>query len=106
MLRILGVTMTRQNVTNRTYSDGRGTMSAVTGTTGYMPDLPVRLSGALLALAISTVHVADQGGITAMASPSWIGWSYRLIEVGGVLTALALIIPWRTLLSRSATLSR
>jgi hypothetical protein len=81
-------------------------MSAVTGTTGYMPDLPVRLSGALLALAISTVHVADQGGITAMASPSWIGWSYRLIEVGGVLTALALIIPWRMLLSRSATLSR
>jgi hypothetical protein len=70
-----------------------------------MPDLPVRLSGALLALAISTVHVADQGGLTAMASPSWIGWSYRLIEVGGVLTALALLIPWRTLLSRSATLS-
>lgn len=98
--------MMRQKVTNRTYSDGRGTMSAVTGTTGYMPDLPVRLSGALLALAISTVHVADQGGITAMASPSWIGWSYRLIEVGGVLTALALLIPWRMLLSRSATLSR
>ncbi len=76
------------------------------GSTGYMPDMAVRLSGALLALAISTVHVADQGGITAMASPTWIGWSYRLVEVGGVLTALMLLIPWRTLLSRSARLSR
>ncbi len=42
--------MTRQNVTNRTCSVGRGTISAV-GTTGYLPDMPVRISGALLALA-------------------------------------------------------
>lgn len=39
--------------------------------------------GALLALAVATVHVADQGGITALAPPSWIGWGYRVIEVGG-----------------------
>jgi hypothetical protein len=35
--------------------------------------------------------VADQGGITAFTSPDWLGWAYRLIEIGGVLTAAALI---------------
>ena len=47
----------------------------------------MRMTGALLALAIAAVHVADQGGISGFASPGWIGWGYRLIEVGGVLTA-------------------
>jgi hypothetical protein len=58
------------------------------------PLVAVRLVGALLALAVATVHVADQGGITAFTSPAWIGWGYRLIEVGGVLTAIALVLPW------------
>ena len=48
--------------------------------------------GALLALAVATVHVADQGTITALTSPHWIGWGYRLIEVGGVLTAFAVLL--------------
>jgi hypothetical protein len=55
----------------------------------------VRLAGALLALAVAAVHVADQGGVTALGSPEWIGWGYRLIEAGGVLTALALLLPRR-----------
>ena len=58
-----------------------------------VPETGVRAVGALLALAVTAVHIADQGGISALASPSWIGWSYRLIEVGGVLTALALVLP-------------
>jgi hypothetical protein len=49
--------------------------------------------GALLAVAVAAVHVADQGSVTALNSPDWIGWGYRLIEVGGVLTALALLVP-------------
>jgi len=49
--------------------------------------------GALLALAVAAVHVADQGGITTLASPGWIGWGYRLIEAGGVLTVLTLCWP-------------
>jgi len=57
------------------------------------PDITVRLIGAMLALAISAVHVADQGGVTALNSPAWIGWGYRTIEVGGVLTALVLLLP-------------
>ena len=56
------------------------------------PDVAVRLAGALLALAVSAVHVADQGGVTALNSPAWMGWGYRLIEVGGVLTALVLLL--------------
>jgi hypothetical protein len=53
----------------------------------------VRLAGIALALAIAGAHVADQGGITAFTAPDWLGWAYRLIEVGGVLTAVALIWP-------------
>ena len=60
---------------------------------GSVPEMSVRVVGALLALAIAAVHVADQGGITAFTSPSWIGWGYRLIEVGGAVTALMLILP-------------
>src|ERR1700728_1261935 len=56
------------------------------------PDASVRLAGALLALAVSAVHVPDQGGVTALNSPAWLGWGYRLIEVGGVLTALVLLL--------------
>jgi hypothetical protein len=62
-------------------------------TRGTAPEVAVRLVGALLALAVAAVHVADQGGVTALNSPDWIGWGYRLIEVGGVLTALALLVP-------------
>jgi hypothetical protein len=60
-----------------------------------MPDSAVRFAGAVLALAVAAVHIADQGGITALNSPSWIGWGYRLIEAGGVLTALILLAPAR-----------
>jgi hypothetical protein len=58
------------------------------------PEFAVRLVSALLALAVAGVHVADQGSITALTSPHWIGLSYRVIEVGGVLTALVLLVPW------------
>ena len=56
------------------------------------PDAAVRVVGALLALGVAAVHVADQGGVTALGSPAWMGWSYRLIEAGGVLTALVLLL--------------
>jgi hypothetical protein len=58
-----------------------------------VPEVTVRIAGAMLALAVAAVHVADQGGVTGFASPHWIGWGYRLIEAGGVLTALALLMP-------------
>jgi hypothetical protein len=69
------------------------TNSALAEARGKAPEFPVRFVGALLAVAVAAVHVADQGGITAMASPAWIGWGYRLIEAGGILTALVLLLP-------------
>jgi len=59
-----------------------------------MPEVSVRSVGALLALAVAAAHVAAQGGLTSLATPAWIGWGYRLIEIGGVLTALAVLLPW------------
>ncbi len=59
-----------------------------------MPEVSVRSVGALLALAVAAVHVAAQGGVTSLVTPAWIGWGYRLIEIGGVLTALAVLLPW------------
>src|SRR6201996_1725266 len=56
-----------------------------------VPEVTIRATGALLALGIAAAHVADQGGVTAFTAPDWLGWAYRLIEVGGVLTAAALI---------------
>ncbi len=55
------------------------------------PEISVRLVAAMLALAVATVHVADQGGITALNSPALLGWGFRLIEIGGVLTALVIL---------------
>jgi hypothetical protein len=79
--------MAQQTMAGRT---GRGGASAGGAA---VPEVAVRLVGALLALAVAAVHVADQGGVTVLNSPDWIGWGYRLIEVGGVLTALALLMP-------------
>jgi hypothetical protein len=72
---------------------GRMRLGSASARGDAAPAAPVRLVGAMLALAVAAVHVADQGGITAFASPGWIGWGYRLIEAGAVLTALALLCP-------------
>ncbi len=58
------------------------------------PDIAVRLVGALLAIGVSVAHVADAGSIGTLVSPDWIGWGYRLIEAGGVATAVVLLLPW------------
>ena len=56
------------------------------------PHVAVHIVGAMLALGIAAVHVADQGGVTTLTSPDWIGWGYRLVEVGGAATALVLLL--------------
>jgi len=65
----------------------------ILGRISAQSEISMRLVGALLALAIAAVHVADQGGVTVLNSPAWLGWAFRLIEVGGVLTALVLLVP-------------
>jgi hypothetical protein len=53
---------------------------------------------------VSAVHVADQGGITALNSPAWMGWEFRVIEVAGVLTAVVLLLPWSSWLGWAAAM--
>ena len=73
----------------------RRSNSVLAGAADSVPEFAVRFTGALLAVAVAAVHVADQGGITALASPAWLGWGYRLVEAGGILTALILLLPGR-----------
>jgi hypothetical protein len=59
---------------------------------------PTRLTGAVLALGVTTAHIADQGGITEFNDTAdWLGWAYRLVEIGGIATALILLVAggWR-----------
>jgi len=80
--------MTQQTIAGRTIT-GQASARA-----GSLPEAAVRLAGALLALAVAGVHIADQGGIAAFNSPpDWLGWAFRIIEVAGVLTALLLLLP-------------
>jgi hypothetical protein len=72
---------------------GQGRLSRGLDRPDTAPAYVLRIVAALLALGIAAVHVADQGGVTAFTSPDWLGWSYRLIEAGGVATALALLLP-------------
>ena len=53
------------------------------------------LAGAALALAVSVIHVMDQGGLTALKDPAYIGYGWYALEVAGVLTA-ALLLTRRT----------
>jgi hypothetical protein len=72
---------------------GQGRLSGDLDRRETAPAYVIRIVAALLALGIAAAHVADQGSVTAFTSPDWLGWSYRLIEAGGVATALALLLP-------------
>jgi hypothetical protein len=79
--------MDQRTITSRLRGDRDGAMALT------LPPGGIRAVGALLALAVATAHVADQGGVTAFTAPDWLGWAYRLIEVGGVLVAAVLLWP-------------
>jgi hypothetical protein len=63
---------------------------AMTPSTMVVSRVTVRFVAGLLAVAVAVAHVADQGGVTALAAPQWLGWAYRLIEVAALITALGL----------------
>ena len=90
--------MFRQKVPAVATASAAGATEAATAGSGcavtVLSPLALRSTAALLALGVAVVHVADQGGITSFNSPDWLGWSFRLIEVGGVLTAIILLLPW------------
>ena len=64
----------------------RTTERADLGTRRGVPAGAAVVAG-VLAVAVSAIHVLDQGGLTALKDPAYLGWGYRLLEVGGVVTA-------------------
>jgi hypothetical protein len=77
----------QQTITSRLRGDRDGAMALT------LPPAAIRGVGALLALAVAAAHVADERGVTAFTAPDWLGWAYRVIEVGGVLVAGVLLWP-------------
>ena len=55
----------------------------------------MRFAGALLAVAVAAVHVADQGSVTALADPAWTGWGFRLIEAALVMLSVSMLLAVR-----------
>jgi hypothetical protein len=61
----------------------------------FVPDWPTVLTAAMLSITVGVIHVLDQGGFTKYAGPPWwLGWGYRAVEIGAVVTAVALL-AWR-----------
>jgi hypothetical protein len=50
-----------------------------------------RVAGAVLALGVAYIHVVDQGGLLGAKSPAYVGIGYYLLELAGVLAAVALV---------------
>lgn len=53
--------------------------------------LPLRLLGAALALAVTAIHLIDQGGLTALKDPAYVGYGYWALEIAGVVCAGLLV---------------
>lgn len=53
---------------------------------------PARWAGALLSLAVAAIHVVDQGGITVMRDPYYLGVAYRVLEIAAVVSAVLLLL--------------
>ncbi|GAB2729234.1 hypothetical protein [Kitasatospora kifunensis] len=60
-----------------------------------------RLLAALLCLAVSWIHVQDQGGFPGDKTPHYVGIGYYLLEAAGVVCALLLLAGSRLRVSRS-----
>jgi hypothetical protein len=67
------------------------TSPTATGT-GVAASVVARLAGAALALGVAAIHVDDQGGLPGSKTPTYVGVGYYLLEVVGVLVALALVV--------------
>lgn len=54
-------------------------------------DVPVRVAGAAAALLVSWIHVVDQGGLTSLKHPAYVGVGYWLLELTAVAVAVVLL---------------
>lgn len=53
------------------------------------------VAGAVLAMAVVVIHVLDQGGVTGLKDPAYLGYGYWVLELGGVLCAVLLLTSSR-----------
>jgi hypothetical protein len=79
-----------------THRPGTAPVPASTRTPLRRPTV-LSVLGALLALAVSAIHVVDQGGIPGSKTPTYVGVGYWVLEVAGVLVAAVLLTRprWR-----------
>lgn len=59
--------------------------------TGPRRLLPSALLGALLCAFVVAIHVIDQGGPTALHSPTYVGYLYYALEIAGAIAVLLLL---------------
>ncbi|WP_218606373.1 hypothetical protein [Pseudonocardia abyssalis] len=77
--------MNRPDTTNRQHSERRTDGLRLAG-----------IAGAVLALAVSVIHVLDQGGLTAMKDPAYLGYGYWVLELAGLVCAVLLLTRSRS----------
>src|SRR4051812_44024839 len=65
----------------------------------------LRVLGAALALAVAYIHVKDQGGLPGDKSPSYIALGYWILEIAGVVAAVALLTARGRQLTRAWVLT-
>ena len=53
--------------------------------------VPLLVVGAGLLIAITIIHLQDQGGLLGGESPTWLKYGYYLVEIGSVISALLVI---------------
>lgn len=58
---------------------------------------PVAVIGATLAVAVTVIHILDQGGVGAMKDPAYLGYGYWALELAGLVSAGLLFSRYRRL---------
>lgn len=54
----------------------------------------VQLIGAVGCLAVTVIHVTDQGGLPGSKTPEYVQIGYYVLELAGILAAMLLLLNW------------
>ncbi|HEY3894900.1 MAG TPA: hypothetical protein VGL88_05975 [Pseudonocardiaceae bacterium] len=54
----------------------------------------VQLIGAVGCLAVTVIHVMDQGGLPGSKTPEYVQIGYYVLEIAGILAAMLLLLNW------------
>ena len=69
------------------------TYEPTTQTPPHLGDhLLARITASTLAVLVTVIHVSDQGGLTALKDPAYVGQGYRLLEIAGAVAAVLLLL--------------